>query len=172
MNTTRLWSGLLMTGLALSWGFAGLAWTKSRDAENDRDKAISRARQVSADVEELLAIRASTALSSGIQDTISLLGPLNRALSTAGVPLDSLVSATPEGMPLKISSGSASVNSTRIALERLTLAQLGAFLATWRAQEPRLVASSIELTPMNDPLRPDYIRARILLVAIDGAPHP
>lgn len=160
---SRLSVALIGTTVA-AVGAAVFSWRGYDRAVSSRDAAVERAERVRNDVEELLALRASTSTRPAEASTASLLGPLNQTLGTAGVPLDSLVSASPETASSSVSTGAEGTDATRIVLERLTLSQLGATLAEWRSQHPSIIPAAIEITPINDSKRPDHIRARILLV--------
>jgi len=102
------------------------------------------------------------------QDVLAL---LNSVMAEAGVPSASFRSLDVEAdVAVRIGTGAEAGRYRRqslsLVLERLSPAQLGAFLEIWRARQRLWIPTRLELTHVRDPRAPQNLySARILVTA-------
>lgn len=82
--------------------------------------------------------------------TPAIAARISAALTASGLPPDALAHVTPESEAAAGSHGGVLLVRRRIglALNGITLPQLGSFLRSWRDAEPDWVPSSLDLTPI------------------------
>jgi len=130
----------------------------ARAASNAQQRArtaAARLAKLNTDAAELVRLRSEAA---GLQideiDQTGLVGDVNSALVEAGVAVTTLTALTPDAAASADGAGGdwrASRRGARLTLERLTLPQLGRFLAVWRRDHPRWTVTSIQLQPLAEP---------------------
>jgi hypothetical protein len=149
----------------------GILWSALDhcDASVDRDAAIARSQQITSDVESLLKLRERSIAHQRSAPAPALLSALSTTLAACGIPADCLTSASPNRSVVSSASGRVEVDATQVTLQRLTLSELGSFLAAWQQRHPEHIPASIEIIPMRIPEQPDRIRAQISLIQVDEA---
>lgn len=139
------------------------------NAAAERDAAIANSQRIASDVESLLALRERSIAHQRSAPAPALLSALSTTLASCGISADCLTSASPDRSVVSSASGRVEVAATQVTLERLTLPELGSFLAAWQQRHPEHIPASIEIIPTRLPERLDRIRAQISLIQVDAA---
>lgn len=102
--------------------------------------------------------------------TADVLALLNAALVDAGIPMDRL-QGVGEGVDTPVARGSGTEplrrrQSMAITLERLTVDQIGRFLARWEEVQDQWSTDRLELTHRRDPHEADLYDLRLHISAV------
>jgi hypothetical protein len=144
--------------------------------QDDVAREVVALDRTSADLDELTELRRERAVvAESRRPTQDLIAQVNAALRNAGVATDRMKSLDPEAdTPL---AGRYRSQTLRVTLERLSLREVGAFLASWRAAKTVWTPRSLELAHVagSDGKSPsDRYDARVVIAATylsDTAPE-
>lgn len=147
----------------------GILWSvlDHYDASVERDASIASSQRIISDVESLLALRERSIAHQRSAPAPALLSSLSSTLAACGISADCLTSASPSRSVVSSASGRVEVDATQVTLQRLTLSELGSFLAAWQQRHPEHIPASIEIIPMRIPEQSDRVRVQLSLIQVN-----
>lgn len=151
---------ILIAALGLS-----LEGRRLRDAEAERQASIERLASLNDDATTVLRLRSGNTASEDQRPTADVIALVNRVLTQAGIPTTRFAGCTPEGDAAMSGSTELRRQSVRLSLQALALADLGTFLATWRAENTVWTPVSIEINHGADE-KAQTFDAQVVLAAV------
>jgi hypothetical protein len=174
MNSRRI---VLGCGAALACGLfvVVLRVNALAAAREDAARELQSLGQTTADLREWSDLRTQReVVSAAKRPTQDVIAQVNAVLRDAGIPTERLKGLEPESDVAL--AGRYRTQTIRLALERVTLREVGSFLAAWRAARTVWTLHSIELTQVvNKDGSSGGLDARIVIAATylsDSPPEP
>ncbi len=143
--------------LALLWVVCGAiavgapiaAWRAHASAQHSAGFELARLRSIREKAGEIRRLRSSVeTLPEAAAEDEGLATRIPHALASAGVPVASLSSLTPQSESVSLpGAGKVTKRRATVTLTPVTLPQLGAFLSAWRRAEPGWNVATIEVAP-------------------------
>ncbi len=137
----------ILVAAASSVALFGLAWSRASDAVSRANAAALRLASVREDADEVRHLRArEERIAVSERPSHDVIARVGGSLAEVGLPESRLKSVTPVSDRGAAGSGSAHrVQSVRIVLEPMTLAELGPLLRIWRREHSLWTTSGVEL---------------------------
>ena len=147
----RRTSVVMATLLGVCLLLSGFCAVRMLSARRHADDARIHLSQVADSVKALRHLQEITKSgATGKRPAPGLTGQVADAMAQAGIPLAAMSSLTPEPETELSRTGDIARmrQGARLALEAVTLPQLGQFLQAWRTQHPEWTILSLQLTPL------------------------
>ena len=154
--------------IALLLSFQGKRW---RSAEENLSGARESLQALGSDARAVLQLRGKSAITNDSErPTADVIAIVNRVLTGAGVPTTKFAGCKSEGDAAVPGSNDLRRQSVRLNLQGMTVADIGAFLESWRSEETVWTPTSVEMNHAGDDRSQTFDVQVVLSAVYHGVP--